>query len=257
MPPAQLMRLNGLPGSRAERDTLFAPPPLVVRPGAPAPSQDARDAHLRRHLAEAPWGPGADRAVAAWAAAATGTTVTLVEENGTAHTYPGPSGEAGPHLRLRRRGGDFVPLLPRTPAPAPGPDPATAPPTDGDLPGLPGEKKAYDLHTLSGAGGATEAEGDSDVEMDLDSGSESEREAVETSPEHPFAVEFATLLEEPELRADALLDVVRRRNARLGGFPDVAFDSAFTEHTGIGVPEALGPGSSGIRHHSRPGIGGH
>ncbi|MGW1394077.1 hypothetical protein ACWD6Q_20705 [Streptomyces nigra] len=239
MPPAQLMRLNGLPGSRAERDTLFAPPPLVVRPGAPAPSQDARDAHLRRHLAEAPWGPGADRAVAAWAAAATGTTVTLVEENGTAHTYPGPSGGAGPHLRLRRRGGDFVPLLPRTPAPAPGPNQATAPPTDGDLPGLPGEEEAYDLHTLSGAGGATEAEGDSDVEMYLDSGSESEREAVETSPEHPFAVEFATLLEEPELRADALLDVVRRRNARLGGFPDVAFDSAFTEHTGIGVPEAL------------------
>ncbi|MGV9642864.1 hypothetical protein [Streptomyces sp. NPDC003514] len=235
VPPAQLMRLNGLPGSRAERDTLFAPPPLVVRPGAPAPSQDARDGHLRRHLAEAPWGPGADRAVAEWAAAATGTTVTLVEENGTAHTYPGPSGEAGPHLRLRRRGGDFVPLLPRTPAPAPSQDPATAPPspspTDGDLPGLPGEEEAYDLHTLSGA--------DSDVEMDLDSGSESEREAVEAGPEHPFAVEFATLLEEPELRADALLDVVRRRNARLGGLPDVAFDSAFTEHTGIGVPEAL------------------
>ncbi|MFE7890431.1 hypothetical protein [Streptomyces sp. NPDC057412] len=237
MPPAQLMRLNGLPGSRAERDTLFAPPPLVVRPGAPAPSQDARDGHLRRHLAEAPWGPGADRAVAEWAAAATGTTVTLVEENGTAHTYPGPSGEAGPHLRLRRRGGDFVPLLPRTPAPAPSPSPApaTAPPspsrTDGDLPGLPGEEEAYDLHTLSGA--------DSDVEMDLDPGSESEQEAVEAGPEHPFAVEFATLLEEPELRADALLDVVRRRNARLGGLPDVAFDSAFTEHTGIGVPEAL------------------
>ncbi|MGW2334791.1 hypothetical protein ACWCXS_12610 [Streptomyces sp. NPDC001685] len=231
MPPARLMRLNGLPGARAERDTLFTPPPLVVRPGAPAPSQDARDGHLRRHLAEAPWGPGADRAVAAWAAAATGTTVTLVEENGLAHTYPGPSGEAGPHLRLRRRGGDFVPLLPLSPAPAPSP---AVPAPDVDRPV---EEEAYDLHTLSGAGGTTDA--DSDVEMDLDSGSESEREAVETSPEHPFAVEFATLLEEPELRADALLDVVRRRNARLGGLPDVAFDSAFTEHTGIGVPEAL------------------
>ncbi|MFE2628522.1 hypothetical protein ACFXDP_11380, partial [Streptomyces sp. NPDC059374] len=73
MPPARLMRLNGLPGARAERDTLFAPPPLVVRPGAPAPSQDARDGHLRRHLAEAPGGPGAVRAVAASPAAPTAT----------------------------------------------------------------------------------------------------------------------------------------------------------------------------------------
>ncbi|NUL14999.1 hypothetical protein, partial [Streptomyces lunaelactis] len=88
-------------------------------PGEPAPSQDAREGHLRRHLAEAPWGPGADRAVARWAAAATGTTVTLIEENGTAHTYPGPSGDSGPHLRLRRRGGDFVPLSLHTPAPTP------------------------------------------------------------------------------------------------------------------------------------------
>ncbi|NUL34926.1 hypothetical protein HRW09_36725, partial [Streptomyces lunaelactis] len=87
--------------------------------GEPAPSQDAREGHLRRHLAEAPWGPGADRAVARWAAAATGTTVTLIEENGTAHTYPGPSGDSGPHLRLRRRGGDFVPLSLHTPAPTP------------------------------------------------------------------------------------------------------------------------------------------
>ncbi|WP_432192393.1 hypothetical protein [Streptomyces sp. bgisy027] len=254
-PPAQLMRLNGLPGARAERDSLFTPPPLTVRPGAPAPSRDARDGHLRRHLAEAPWGPGADRAVAEWAAAATGTTVTLVEENGTAHTYPGPSGESGPHLRLRRRGGDFVPLILRTPAPAPTPpasetvpppsdqDPATVPlppsPTGSDLPGLPGEEEAYDLSTLSGAGDTTDAGADSDVEMDLDSGSEGERAAVEASPEQAFAVEFAGLLDEAELRADALLDVVRRRNAQLGGLPDVAFDSAFTEHTGIGVPEAL------------------
>ncbi|MCZ4612152.1 hypothetical protein O3S80_52105, partial [Streptomyces sp. Lzd4kr] len=254
-PPAQLMRLNGLPGARAERDSLFTPPPLTVRPGAPAPSQDARDGHLRRHLAEAPWGPGADRAVAEWAAAATGTTVTLVEENGTAHTYPGPSGESGPHLRLRRRGGDFVPLILRTPAPAPTPpasetapplsdqDPATVPlppsPTGSDLPGLPGEEEAYDLSTLSGAGETTDAGADSDLEMDLDSGSEGERAAVEASPEHAFAVEFADLLDEAELRADVLLDVVRHRNAQLGGFPDVAFDSAFTEYTGIGLPEAL------------------
>ncbi|MGW7265042.1 WXG100-like domain-containing protein [Streptomyces sp. NPDC054842] len=126
--PAQLMRLNGLPGDRAERDALFTPPPLRVRPGAPAPSQDALDGQLRRHLAEAPWGPDADRAVAEWAAAAAGVTVTLVEENGTAHTYAGPAGDSGPHLRLRRRGGDFVPLTQRTPAPAPK-TPAPAPET--------------------------------------------------------------------------------------------------------------------------------
>ncbi|MFJ7071687.1 hypothetical protein [Streptomyces sp. NPDC098781] len=243
-PPAQLMRLNGLPGTPAERDSLFTPPPLTRRPDAPPPSQDARDGHLRRHLAEAPWGPGADRAVAEWAAAATGTTLTLVEENGTAHTYPGPSGEAGPHLRLRRRGGDFVPLLPRTPAPEqPQQDPAAVPlppspvPTTGGSPVE--EEEAYGLSTLSGAGEAGDQGTDSDVEMDLDSGSDSEQAAVRTSPENAFAVEFADLLDEPELRADALLDVVRRRNAGLGGFPDVAFDSAFTEHTGIGLPEAL------------------
>lgn len=77
-----------------------------------------------------------------------------------------------PHLRLRRRGGDFVPLLLRTPAPAPAPKPKTptpkpetseplvpkpkAPespkaPSDGDLPGLSGEEEAYELSTLSGA----------------------------------------------------------------------------------------------------------
>ncbi len=114
------MRLNGLPGKPAERGSLFTPPPMDVRPGAPTPSEQARDGHLRRHLAEAPWGPEADRAMAEWAAAATGTTVTLIEENGTAHTYPGPTGTA-PHLRLRRRGGDFVPLALRTPAPPPVP----------------------------------------------------------------------------------------------------------------------------------------
>ncbi|MGW6026513.1 WXG100-like domain-containing protein [Streptomyces sp. NPDC055214] len=155
--PAQLMRLNGLPGDRAERDSLFTPPPLRVPSGAPTPSQDARDGHLRRHLAEAPWGPGADRAVAEWAATATGTTVTLIEENGTAHSYTGPGGESGPHIRLRRRGGDFVPLKPQTPAPpAPAPDsqdPAAVPlppsPTGSDLPGLL-EEEAYELSTLSG-----------------------------------------------------------------------------------------------------------
>ncbi|MGC0361510.1 hypothetical protein RKD25_008885 [Streptomyces sp. SAI-124] len=116
MPPAQLMRLNGLPGDPGRRDALFNPPPLRVEPGAPAPSADALEGHLRRHLATAPWSPDADQAVAEWAAAATGTTVTLIEENGTAHTYPGPSADA-PHLRLRRRGGDFVPLIMLTPAP--------------------------------------------------------------------------------------------------------------------------------------------
>ncbi|MES4890661.1 hypothetical protein [Streptomyces sp. NPDC096012] len=171
MRPAQLMRLNGLPGEPARRDALFTPPPLVVRPGEPEPSRYARDGHLRRHLAEAPWNPGADRAVAEWAAAATGTTVTLVEENGTAHTYPGPAGDSGTHLRLRRRGGDFVPLYERTPAPrpkAPAPAPATVP------------EEAYDLNTLSGAdaatdpgvnmGHATVTDPASDVEIDLDSG---------------------------------------------------------------------------------------
>ncbi|MBK3590643.1 hypothetical protein JHN49_46220, partial [Streptomyces sp. MBT57] len=103
--PAQLMRLNGLPGDRAERDALFSPPAPVERKGTPALSQDALDGRLRRHLANAPWGPDADRAVAEWAAKATGATVTLIEENGTAHTYAGPSADA-PVLRLRRRGGD-------------------------------------------------------------------------------------------------------------------------------------------------------
>ncbi|WP_369275089.1 hypothetical protein AB5J55_38630 [Streptomyces sp. R11] len=261
-PPNRLMRLNGLPGAPSERDALFTPPPFRQLRGTPAPSQDARDGHLRRHLADAPWGPEADRAVATWAAAATGATVTLIEENGTAHTYAGPSGEAGPHLRLRRRGGDFVPLLLRTPAPVPRQDPAAVPlppsPTGSDLPGLPNlpgltaEEEALDLSTLSGSNptmdmgdagdtGRTGAGTDSDVEMDLDSDDDSapEEAAVLTGPETEFATRFADLLAEPAPRVDALLDVVRQRNTALGGFPDVAFDSAFTELTGIGVPEAL------------------
>jgi hypothetical protein len=341
--PAQLMRLNGLPGDPAERDSLFRPPPMTRRPGVPAPSTDAREGHLRRHLTEAPWGPEADRAMAEWAAGATGTTVTLIEENGTAHTYPGPAAEGTPHLRLRRRGGDFVPLTLRTPAPAPktpkaditgkkgpeqekqgpekqGPEQATpapkgtepkdssegqveplvdvdvhvdlpvppvpsvplqdlqgpsavpSPPSPGspagsDAPGLADEEEAYELSTLSGAGAGAgagagvgvgaamamdmDADGgtdtDSDLEMDLDSGSDvgpdsrpaPEEAAVRTGPENEFAAEFADLFGESELRVDALLDVLRRRNELLGGFPDVAFDGAFTEQVGIGVPEAL------------------
>ncbi|MFI0265225.1 hypothetical protein [Streptomyces luteogriseus] len=117
--PSELMRQYGLPGDPAERDGLFTPPPLVPRRGMPEPSAQAREAHVRAHLARAPWGPEADRAVAEWAATATSTTVSLIEENGTAHTYPAPTGTDGPHLRLRRRGGDFVPLILRTPAPEP------------------------------------------------------------------------------------------------------------------------------------------
>ncbi|MGW4106571.1 hypothetical protein ACWEGV_26530, partial [Streptomyces sp. NPDC004976] len=143
MPPTLLMRLNGLPAAPAERDSLFTPPPMTVRRGAPTPSTEAREGHLRRHLAEATWGPEADRAVAEWAAVATGTTVTLVEENGTAHTYRGPSSDA-PHLRLRRRGGDFVPLLPRT-------LPLHEPAVGSGVPGPDGEEEAYELSTLSGA----------------------------------------------------------------------------------------------------------
>ncbi|MFF9164981.1 hypothetical protein ACF081_32625, partial [Streptomyces longwoodensis] len=149
--PSQLMRLNGLPGEAAERDALFTPPPLRVRPGAPTPSPQALEGHLRRHLSEAPWGPEADRAVARWAAAATGTTVTLIEENGTAHTYAGPA-TGSPHLRLRRRGGDFVPLLPRTPAPAPTQQPAPL--------HVQGEEEARDLSTLSGNNGTLGTAGD-------------------------------------------------------------------------------------------------
>ncbi|MEV7653105.1 hypothetical protein AB0O39_02925 [Streptomyces anulatus] len=209
--PAQLMRLNGLPGERSDRDTLFSPPPPGDRKGAPALSQDALDGRLRRHLANAPWGPDADRAVAEWAAKATGATVTLIEENGTAHTYAGPSADA-PRLRLRRRGGDFVPLLLRTPAPAPTPTPAPKPepkpepepkpktPTDGGaVPGLPGEEEAYELSTLSGAeprprphdttGIDTESESDNDGRSDSGSDSDGEEDTpVWADPEWLTAV---------------------------------------------------------------------
>ncbi|MFF2230457.1 WXG100-like domain-containing protein [Streptomyces anulatus] len=221
--PAQLMRLNGLPGERSNRDTLFSPPPPGDRKGAPALSQDALDGRLRRHLANAPWGPDADRAVAEWAAKATGATVTLIEENGTAHTYAGPSADA-PHLRLRRRGGDFVPLLLRTPAPAPAPAPKPrtptpkpetpeslvpkpkAPespkaPTDGGLPGLSGEEEAYELSTLSGAepqplrqphentGIRTGSGSDNETDSDSDSDSEGEEDTpIWADPEWLTAV---------------------------------------------------------------------
>lgn len=166
--------------------------------------------------------------MAEWAAKATGATVTLIEENGTAHTYAGPSADA-PVLRLRRRGGDFVPLLLRTPAPAPAPT----------VPLAEEEEEAFGLSTLSGADAEVNTAEASDMEMDLDSDSEPEEAAVRTGPETPYAAELATLLSEPQLRFPAVLDTVRRRNAQLGGFPDVAFDSAFTEHAGIGLPEAL------------------
>ncbi|MFD8407120.1 hypothetical protein ACFV1G_20840 [Streptomyces anulatus] len=184
--PAQLMRLNGLPGERAERDTLFSPPPPANQKGVPALSQDALDGRLRRHLANAPWGPDADRAVAEWAAKATGATVTLVEENGTAHTYAGPSADA-PHLRLRRRGGDFVPLLLRTPAPAPVPKPKA--PTDGGVPGLPGEEEAYELSTLSGTEPQPQPQPHGGTDSDADSDSDGEEDTpIWADPEWLTAV---------------------------------------------------------------------
>ncbi|CAD5987985.1 protein of unknown function [Streptomyces sp. KY75] len=199
--PAQLMRLNGLPGERAERDTLFSPPAPGDRKGTPALSQDALDGRLRRHLANAPWGPDADRAVAEWAAKATGATVTLIEENGTAHTYAGPSADA-PVLRLRRRGGDFVPLLLRTPAPTPAPKastpapktPTAAPKTPapksktpeisptGEGPGLPGEEEAYELSTLSGAEPQPQPQPHVNTDPGSDSDSDSDSEGEEDTP---------------------------------------------------------------------------
>ncbi|MEU2067231.1 hypothetical protein [Streptomyces anulatus] len=201
--PAQLMRLNGLPGERADRDTLFSPPPPeALAKGVPALSQDALDGRLRRYLANAPWGPAADRAVAEWAAKATGVTVTLIEENGTAHTYAGPSADA-PHLRLRRRGGDFVPLLLRTPAKAPVPKPKAATPkpetpkplvpkpkapqspeapTDGGLPGLPGEEEAYELSTLSGAEPGSQPHENTGIRTGTGSDSDSDSEGEEDTP---------------------------------------------------------------------------
>ncbi|WP_428957203.1 scabin-related ADP-ribosyltransferase [Streptomyces sp. cg35] len=142
--PAQLMRLHGLPGRAADRDALFRPPPVRPRRGAPAPSDFERARVLREHLATAAWGQEADQAMARWAARASGARVTLVEENGTAHTF----GSGDTQLVLRRRGGDFVPLLQHTPPSAsarediPSPDPASTPP---------GEEGAFELHTLSGA----------------------------------------------------------------------------------------------------------
>ncbi|NED27365.1 hypothetical protein G3I37_21095, partial [Streptomyces anulatus] len=186
--PLQLMRLNGLPGERAERDTLFSPPPPANQKGVPALSRDALDGRLRRHLANAPWGPDADRAVAEWAAKATGATVTLVEENGTAHTYAGPSADA-PHLRLRRRGGDFVPLLLRTPAPAPAPVPKPKAPTDGGVPGLPGEEEAYELSTLSGTEPQPQPQPHGGTDSDADSDSDGEEDTpIWADPEWLTAV---------------------------------------------------------------------
>ncbi|MYR63855.1 hypothetical protein GTY54_49210, partial [Streptomyces sp. SID625] len=63
------------------------------------------------HLSAGNWDAPADRAMAAWAARATGATVTLVEESGAAHTFPGAS-KTTAHLVLRRRGRDVLPLLP-------------------------------------------------------------------------------------------------------------------------------------------------
>lgn len=169
------MRLNGLPGERVERDALFSPPPPVDQKRVPALSQDALDGRLRRHLANAPWGPDADRAVAEWAAKATGATLTLIEENGTAHTYAGPSVDA-PVLRLRRRGGDFVPLLLRTLAPK-----ASSP----GSPGLPGEEEAYELSTLSG----TEPQPHDSTGSDSDSDSDGEEDTpIWADPEWLTAV---------------------------------------------------------------------
>ncbi|WP_354598858.1 hypothetical protein R1Y80_03095 [Streptomyces sp. JL1001] len=186
--PAQLMRLNGLPGERAERDALFSPPPPMNQKGVPAPSQDALDGRLRRHLANAPWGPEADRAVAEWAAKATGATVTLIEENGTAHTYAGPSADA-PVLRLRRRGGDFVPLLLRTPAPAPPPVPKPKTPTDAGVPGLPGEEEAYELSTLSGTEPQPQPQPHGGTDSDADSDSDGEEDTpIWADPEWLTAV---------------------------------------------------------------------
>ncbi|MEV1019299.1 hypothetical protein AB0J02_03040, partial [Streptomyces sp. NPDC050264] len=115
-PATRLMSISGLPGDRAERATLFTPPPMRPLEDGPEHSTEALDGNLRRHLAKALWGPTADQAMARWAAAAMNTAVTLIEENGTAHTYRGPTSDST-HLRLRRRGGDFVPLLSRGPAP--------------------------------------------------------------------------------------------------------------------------------------------
>jgi len=119
--PNQLMRRFGLPGRPEERDGLFHPPPPRLLTGRSLPGTEderraLREIALRNHLAAGLWDAAADRAMAAWAARATGATVTLVEENGTAHTYPGAS-KSTAKLVLRRRGRDVLPLLP-VPSPA-------------------------------------------------------------------------------------------------------------------------------------------
>ncbi|MFD0542031.1 hypothetical protein ACFQ1B_01400 [Streptomyces mexicanus] len=119
--PNQLMRRFGLPGRPEERDGLFHPPPPRLLTGRTLPDTEderraVREIALRNHLAAGLWDAAADRVMAAWAARATGATVTLVEENGTAHTYPGTS-KSTAKLVLRRRGRDVLPLLP-VPSPA-------------------------------------------------------------------------------------------------------------------------------------------
>nr|WP_237331267.1 hypothetical protein [Streptomyces mexicanus] len=122
--PNQLMRRFGLPGRPEERDGLFHPPPPRLLTGRTLPGTEderraVREIALRNHLAAGLWDAAADRVMAAWAARATGATVTLVEENGTAHTYPGAA-KSTAKLVLRRRGRDVLPLLP-VPSPATGP----------------------------------------------------------------------------------------------------------------------------------------
>ncbi|NEE57618.1 hypothetical protein G3M55_75350, partial [Streptomyces sp. SID8455] len=71
--------------------------------------------------------------------------------------------------------GDFVPLLLRTPAPAPkAPAPAPKPETPepsltGEGPGLPGEEEAYELSTLSGAEPQPQPHDNTDPGTDSDS----------------------------------------------------------------------------------------
>ena len=98
------------------RHALHAPaarrPPGRARAAARTPS-------TATCAATSPTPRGARTPTARWPSGpphATGATVTLIEENGTAHTYAGPSADAPP-LRLRRRGGDFVPPAPPDPGP--------------------------------------------------------------------------------------------------------------------------------------------
>ena len=132
-----------------------APPP--GEPNAVAGLLDAAAhdaaAELARHAGRAGWRQRADETMARWVAAATGVTLTLVDEDGTAHTYPGTGAEGRPHLVLRRRGGDFVPLLAET-----GPPPTrtvdTARPPDEGTRGTgapnPGSRADVIFRTLTG-----------------------------------------------------------------------------------------------------------